>query len=85
VWLNLLCGSTALLGTGLALSLGSMMEEATRHVGLPIAAGGFVYLAAADLLPELQHDKSLRAFFLHAGLLIAGITTMGLLSLLEST
>jgi zinc and cadmium transporter len=83
VLLNLVSASAALLGTVLALFVGSTLQEATLGVALPIAAGGFVYIAAADLIPELQHDKSPRSIFLHSTLLVTGIATMGLLTLVE--
>lgn len=83
VLLNLLSAGAALFGTLLALLLGSVMRDPTLDIALPIAAGGFVYIAAADLIPELQHDKSPRSIVLHSTLLVAGIGTMGLLTLLE--
>jgi zinc transporter ZupT len=50
---------------------------------LLITAGGLVYLAAADLIPELQHDRSLRASFTQTILISMGIAVMGLLTLIE--
>jgi hypothetical protein len=41
-----------------------------------------VYLAAADLIPELQHDRSLRALVEQTSLIAAGIVVMALLTLL---
>ena len=45
--------------------------------------GGFVYLAAADLIPELQHDRSLRALVVQTVLITLGIVVMGLLTFIE--
>jgi hypothetical protein len=42
-----------------------------------------VYIAAADLIPELQHDRRLRAVVEQAGLIGAGIGVMSLLTVLE--
>jgi len=50
---------------------------------VPLTAGGFVYLAAADLIPELQHDRSLRALVVQTFLITLGIVTMGLLIFIE--
>jgi len=50
---------------------------------VPLTAGGFVYLAAADLIPELQHDRSLQAQFVQTGLIAIGIAGMGLLTFIE--
>jgi zinc and cadmium transporter len=82
VWLNLASASAAILGTAAALILGSRAETAVALL-LPVTAGGFVYLAAADLIPELQHDRSLRALGLQTPLIAAGIAIMGLLTLIE--
>jgi hypothetical protein len=48
-----------------------------------MTAGGFVYLAAADLIPELQHDRSRRALIVQTALISLGIGVMGLLALIE--
>jgi zinc transporter ZupT len=50
---------------------------------IPLTAGGFVYLAAADLIPELQHDRSLSGLFSQTGFILLGILIMGLLTLVE--
>lgn len=52
-----------------------------RRASQPATAGGFVYLAAADLIPELQHDRSLRALVVQTTLISMGIAVMGLLAL----
>jgi hypothetical protein len=41
------------------------------------------YLAAADLIPVLQHDRSLRALIVQTSLIILGIAIMVLLRLAE--
>ena len=50
---------------------------------VPLTAGGFVYLAAADLIPELQHDRSLLALVVQTVLITLGIVIMGLLTFIE--
>jgi hypothetical protein len=46
--------------------------------------GGWLRLSgAADLIPELQHDRSLRALFLQSSMISLGIAVMGLLALVE--
>ena len=79
--LNLGCASVAVLGTGVTLLLGAFAATAITAALLPVAAGGFVYIAAADLIPELQRDRSLRALVQQAGLIGAGIVVMSLLTL----
>jgi zinc and cadmium transporter len=52
------------------------------HIGnfdiyiLPIAAGGFLYIAAADLIPELHKEKRTSRTILAFGMFLAGIALM---------
>jgi zinc and cadmium transporter len=43
---------------------------------MPIAAGGFIYIAAADLMPEIRQEKKLSLSLLHMGIFILGILLM---------
>jgi zinc and cadmium transporter len=79
---NLASASLAVLGAVLTLSLGPMTGTVTELL-LPVTAGGFVYIAAADLIPDLQHDRSLAGLLAQASLITAGITVMGLLTLVD--
>jgi zinc and cadmium transporter len=83
VLLNLASASMAVLGTVIALAAGSVAGKVVADLLIPVAGGGFVYIAAADLIPELQHDRSLRGLIAQAGLIAAGIAVMGLLTVLE--
>ena len=83
VLLNLGSASVAILGTALSLLAGSVAQEAVTMSLVPLTAGGFVYLAAADLIPELQHDRSLRALVVQTVLITLGIVVMGLLTFVE--
>jgi zinc and cadmium transporter len=83
VLLNLASASVAILGTTLSLLAGSVAQEAVATLLVPLTAGGFVYLAAADLIPELQHDRSLRALVVQTVLITLGIAVMGLLTFIE--
>jgi zinc and cadmium transporter len=83
VLLNLASASLAILGTVISLLVGAVAQEAVIALLLPITAGGFVYLAAADLIPELQHDRSAHALFAQTGLISIGIAIMGLLTFIE--
>jgi zinc and cadmium transporter len=40
---------------------------------LGIAAGNFIYIAAADLIPEIHSDKSKKSLFTQIALLLAGL------------
>jgi zinc and cadmium transporter len=81
--LNLASASVAILGTVTALVAGAMAGTIVTSMLVPLAAGGFVYIAAADLIPELQHERALRSGLLQAGLISLGIVTMVLLAALE--
>jgi zinc and cadmium transporter len=80
---NLGSGSIAILGTALSLLAASIALEAVTSTLVPLTAGGFVYLAAADLIPELQHDRSLRALIVQTTLISCGIAVMGLITFIE--
>jgi len=83
ILINLASASVAILGTALSLLAGPLGQETVAATLVPLTAGGFVYLAAADLIPELQHDRSLRALFVQTGLIAIGIAVMGLLTFIE--
>jgi len=46
---------------------------------LPFAAGGFIYIAATDLIPEIRKEKSLRKSLLYFSIFILGLLIMYLL------
>jgi zinc and cadmium transporter len=81
--LNLASASVAILGTALSLLADSVAQETTATLLVPLTAGGFVYLAAADLIPELQHERGLHALVVQTMLIALGIAIMGLLTFIE--
>lgn len=81
---NLAAASAAIVGTVIVLIFGSVAKDITTSVLLPITAGGFVYIAAADLIPELQHERRLSLTIIQTLLICAGIAIMGLLTLTEA-
>jgi zinc and cadmium transporter len=83
ILVNLASASVAVLGTLLALIAGSVTGDAITTVLVPVAAGGFVYIAAADLIPELHHERSRRGLIIQASFLVLGVTAMALLTFLE--
>jgi len=50
---NFLTALTAILGTILALMVGPHLQSFSVSM-LPITAGGFIYIAGSDLIPEVQ-------------------------------
>lgn len=67
IFLNFLSATTAILGTFLGYFLASHSENFIQIL-MPFAAGGFIYIAASDLIPELHRQtdtgKSLVSIFL---------------------
>jgi zinc and cadmium transporter len=82
VLVNAASASFAVVGTICALVIGHAATETVRWL-IPITAGGFVYIAAADLIPELQHDRGPRALLVQVPLIALGIAVMGLLTMIE--
>ena len=83
VFYNAASASVAIFGTLLALWGGSVARESVANALIPITAGGFVYLASANLIPELQKDRRTRALLVQTGLISAGMAVMGLLTLVD--
>jgi zinc and cadmium transporter len=82
LWLNFLSALVAVLGTLVAFMLGEVGESFINWV-LPIAAGGFVYIAMADLVPALHKTKEKNQSFLQIFFLILGVALMVGLAFLE--
>ncbi len=83
LWMNFLTALGAVLGAIIALVLSGYAEGLTK-VLIPLAAGGFVYIAGSDLIPELHKDASngLRSF-VQVIMFLLGIGLMAVLLLLE--
>jgi len=82
ILLNLLSGLAAVVAAGATLLLG---EIGPNHVSflLPVAAGLFIYIAAADLVPELRHVRGGSATVSQLALMILGIGVLALGALWE--
>jgi zinc and cadmium transporter len=81
--LNLGSASVAILGNVVTLWIGAATGPAISELLVPVTAGGFIYIAAADLMPELQHDRSLSGLFSQGALIAAGIAVMVALARFE--
>lgn len=82
LFFNFLSGLTAVLGAVVAIVLGGTLESFNAFAGA-VTAGGFIYIAAADLVPELQQKHSLSDTAVQVFALILGIAAMFALTLLE--
>ncbi|MDD5171672.1 MAG: ZIP family metal transporter [Candidatus ainarchaeum sp.] len=75
---NLLSGLVAVLGALFFFYLSSYVQN-LQFYGLAFAAGGFIYIAASDLIPELHKQSKIRIWIQLAAIL-TGIAAMWLLA-----
>ena len=80
---NFLTGLFAILGTLVALLVGSRVEDFSA-VMLPLAAGGFIYIAGSDLVPELNKESDLSKSVIQLIAIAVGVGLMLLVAMLES-
>lgn len=73
--LNFLSASMAFVGAVVALLVGATSGAFLESL-VPLTAGTFVYIAAADLVPELHHVHGRRESAGHAALLVVGVGAM---------
>ena len=79
--LNFLSGLTAIFGAVIVLMIGSRISDFSLYL-LPVTAGGFLYIAGSDLLPELHHEVRLKSSLAQLFFIILGIGIMTLLAFL---
>jgi zinc and cadmium transporter len=82
LWLNFLTALTAILGTIIALFIGAYTQNMTQFL-VPFAAGSFIYIASADLIPELHKETTISKSFFQLFYFIIGISLMFLLLYIE--
>ena len=79
---NFLSATLAILGTVLILLAGTTMHYFIATL-LPLAAGGFVYIAGSDLVPELNKELEPAKSLVQLLAIATGVGLMLLLTLLE--
>lgn len=77
---NFVSALFAVLGTVLALVIGGEAENFSQ-VALPLAAGGFIYIAGSDLVPELHKITDPKKSAIQFLAIVVGIALMILLLL----
>ena len=83
LFLNFLSALSAILGTIMALTIGSFAHE-LQVVLVPIAMAMFVYIAGSDLIPELhKHNHQFKTSLLQILMFVLGIAVMRGLLFLE--
>lgn len=80
--MNFLSGILAIVGVVISLLLDPNLGEYTEFM-LPFTAGGFIYIAGSDLIPELHHEHELPASLAQVAMVLVGIGLMFLLLLVD--
>ena len=83
LFFNFISACFAILGTIISLWIGSR-AEIFSVVMLPLAAGGFIYIAGSDLVPELNKESELLKSVVQMIAIGIGVGLMLLLTMLES-
>jgi zinc and cadmium transporter len=83
LFLNFVAACAAILGAVVTILLGNLVEKLIVFI-LPFAAGGFIYLAGSDLIPELHKESKARKSWIQLSAILAGIFLMFLISMNHS-
>lgn len=73
--LNFITALSAFLGAFLVIIFGSTIESLSTYI-IPFTAGGFIYIATADLLPELKKENSWKKSLAQLLSIIIGLALM---------
>jgi zinc and cadmium transporter len=79
---NFISALASVLGVIFVFLFGSVIENFIVWL-LPVAAGGFIYIAIADLIPELHKTKNIKYSITQLFIILIGIFLMFLLTFLE--
>ncbi|HEY4503463.1 MAG TPA: ZIP family metal transporter [Candidatus Paceibacterota bacterium] len=75
LWVNFLSALMAVLGAIMLFALGEVAESWVNWF-LPMAAGGFIYIAVADLIPELHKTKEIKYSVFQIAAVVLGVAAM---------
>jgi len=79
--LNFIVALSIIIGGIVGYFVTQMVEDATVFL-LPFAAGGFIYIAATDLIPEIRKETNIRRSVMVLEIFIIGILIMWLIKLI---
>lgn len=82
LFFNFLCACTSVLGA-LAVYLFSTRIQNISAILVPFAAGGFIYIASADLLPELHKERDLKKALIQLIYFLLGIAIIYAMTFIE--
>jgi len=72
---NFLSALTAILGTIIGFALANISDNFLKLL-MPMAAGGFIYIASCDLIPELHKQQDIKKATLAMAVFILGVAFM---------
>ncbi len=75
ITLNFMVALTAILGGIVGYFVSNLIENIVLFI-LPFAAGGFIYIAATDLVPEIRKELDMRKYMATLLVFICGILIM---------
>jgi len=75
---NFLSGGIAIIGAVLALAIGMKFDNFINFI-IPFTAGGFIYIAMTDLIPELHKETKISKSLAQLIMILIGIALMLLL------
>lgn len=75
ITLNFVVALTAVLGGIVGFFLSNLIDNMVLLI-LPFAAGGFIYIAATDLVPEIRKELDIKKYMATLFVFICGILIM---------
>lgn len=75
LFFNFLSAVLAVLGVLAGFFFSGTTEQLAKFL-IPFAAGGFIYIAASDLIPEIHREKNLKKSFLAFGFFLMALYLM---------
>lgn len=82
LFFNFLSALASIMGAVLFFALGDFTGSFKMAL-IPVTAGGFIYMAGSDLIPELHHDEKPIKSLLQIIFIALGVAIMSLLVFLE--
>ncbi len=82
IMFNFLTALTAFLGAIIVLSININADSISKFL-VPFAAGGFIYIAGTDLIPELHKHREFKVSFFQIVTFVFGIGLMAILLFFE--
>ena len=76
---NFLSACSAIFGAIITIAAENVFQNSGTYI-IPLAAGGFIYLAGTDLLPELHKDKILKNSIVQLLAIFLGLLSLFLLT-----